>query len=225
MDTTATTTISTADAASLSTTTSSTSASAISSDFETFLKMMTAQIENQDPLNPLDSSDFATQLATFSGVEQQVKTNDLLTEMLAQSDALELGQMASWIGERVRVASTVAYEGDPIPVWAAPDSTAASAELVVYDSSGTEVNRLGISTDEATVEWNGTNADGDGVSWGTYSFAVESYDTDGTLLSSEQAEIYSEVIEARTDGTAFQLVLDGGIEVDATDVTAIRTAG
>ena len=53
----------------LGTDTDTASTSAISSDFETFLKMLTAQMENQDPLNPLDSQDFATQLATFSGVE------------------------------------------------------------------------------------------------------------------------------------------------------------
>ena len=50
----------------------------ISSDFETFLRMLTVQMQNQDPLNPIQSSDFAVQLATFSGVEQQVRTNDLL---------------------------------------------------------------------------------------------------------------------------------------------------
>ncbi len=45
------------------------SSSNISADFETFLKMLTVQMQNQDPLNPVDSSDYATQLATFSGVE------------------------------------------------------------------------------------------------------------------------------------------------------------
>ena len=53
----------------------------VSSDFETFLKMLTVQMQNQDPLNPVDSSDYAIQLATFSGVEQQVKTNDLLASL------------------------------------------------------------------------------------------------------------------------------------------------
>jgi len=47
----------------------------ISSDFETFLRMLTVQMQNQDPLNPVDSSDYAVQLATFSSVEQQVQTN------------------------------------------------------------------------------------------------------------------------------------------------------
>lgn len=50
----------------------------LSSDFEVFLQMLTAQMKYQDPLNPVDSTDYATQLATFSGVEQAVLTNDLL---------------------------------------------------------------------------------------------------------------------------------------------------
>ena len=58
--------------------TTETAPNVISSDFETFLKMLTVQMENQDPLNPTDSSEYAMQLATFSGVEQQVLTNDLL---------------------------------------------------------------------------------------------------------------------------------------------------
>ncbi|MFV2001871.1 MAG: flagellar hook capping FlgD N-terminal domain-containing protein, partial [Paracoccaceae bacterium] len=53
----------------------------VNSDFETFLKLLTTQLKNQDPLKPVDSSDFAVQLATFSSVEQQVKTNDLLTSL------------------------------------------------------------------------------------------------------------------------------------------------
>jgi flagellar basal-body rod modification protein FlgD len=54
---------------------------AISSDFNTFLRMLTVQMQNQDPLDPIDSADFAVQLATFSGVEQQVRTNELLGQL------------------------------------------------------------------------------------------------------------------------------------------------
>ena len=50
-------------------------------DFETFLKILTAQIQNQDPINPIDSSDYATQLATFSSVEQQVLANSHLEKI------------------------------------------------------------------------------------------------------------------------------------------------
>ena len=54
------------------------SKAAVSADFDTFLKMMTTQMKNQDPTKPIDSADYAVQLATFSGVEQQTKTNQLL---------------------------------------------------------------------------------------------------------------------------------------------------
>ena len=64
--------------------TNSASNAVISSDFETFLKMLTTQMQNQDPLNPIESSDYAVQLATFSGVEQQVRTNQLLADLANQ---------------------------------------------------------------------------------------------------------------------------------------------
>ena len=75
------------------------SQSGISSDFETFLRMLTAQMKNQDPLNPVESADFATQLATFSGVEQAVLTNDLLRGLSLQ---IGVSGLASWVGKEVR---------------------------------------------------------------------------------------------------------------------------
>ncbi len=66
----------------------------ISSDFDTFLKMLKVQMENQDPLNPTDSSEYAQQLATFSGVEQAVLTNDLLTALMVQMNTTGMAQLA-----------------------------------------------------------------------------------------------------------------------------------
>ena len=86
-------------AASGATTTKTPNAKAVlSSDFETFLKMLTVQMENQDPLNPVESTEFATQLATFSGVEQQVQTNDLLKSLGAQLGAMNVSQLSGWVG-------------------------------------------------------------------------------------------------------------------------------
>lgn len=84
----------------------------ISTDYQMFLKMLTAQMKNQDPLNPIDSTDYATQLATFSGVEQQVKTNDLLTSLTGQLGVSGMGQLASWVGMEARAAVAVPYQGD-----------------------------------------------------------------------------------------------------------------
>jgi len=76
-------------------------APAILNDFNTFVTMLTVQIKNQDPLNPMESSEFAVQLATFAGVEQQVRTNDLLREIATVKSGL--GEAGSLIGQNVRV--------------------------------------------------------------------------------------------------------------------------
>ena len=85
------------------------SAKAISSDFETFLKMLTVQMQNQDPLNPVDSSDYAVQLATFSGVEQQAQTNDLLKGLTALD-----GGEAEW--RRWRLGSAKRHARPPLQI-------------------------------------------------------------------------------------------------------------
>ena len=70
----------------------------LASDFDTFLQLLTAQIRNQDPLNPADSTEFVAQLATFSNVEQAVQTNDLLKEMSSQMSLQNMSEMSSLVG-------------------------------------------------------------------------------------------------------------------------------
>jgi len=126
---------------SASTSTTPTNQGVISSDFETFLKMLTAQMENQDPLDPMDSADYATQLATFSGVEQQVLTNDLLQVLSGQFAVSGMAQMASWVGKEARAPVAGYFDGAPITVAPNPASIADRVELVVRDADGTEVQR------------------------------------------------------------------------------------
>ena len=89
---------------------------AISSDFETFLKMLTVQMQNQDPLNPIDSTDYAVQLATFSGVEQQVRTNQILSDLSELLGGSGLGQAAQWIGKDVLAVTPASFAGDPLTI-------------------------------------------------------------------------------------------------------------
>ena len=110
--------------------------SALSSDFETFLKMLTAQMENQDPLNPVDSTEFASQLAQFSSVEQQVRTNDLLSVMGQQLGIMGMGQLQGWVGMTARAEMPVAFEGAPVGVTLNPAAGADLARLVVRDARG-----------------------------------------------------------------------------------------
>ncbi len=198
-----------------------TSKAAISSDFETFLKMLTAQMENQDPLNPIDSADYAVQLATFSGVEQQVRTNDLLAAMGTQMQVGGLSSLAGWVGMEARAKGPAQFAGSPITISPKANGTADRAELVVRDAAGIEVQRQQIPISSEPIEWAGVGSDGRPVPPGVYSFEIVS-EARGEVISRDTPEVYSRVREVRTDGTESLLVLDGGILVRSTDVTALR---
>lgn len=193
----------------------------ISSDFETFLKMLTTQMQNQDPLNPLDSTDFAVQLATFSSVEQQVQTNTLLGGLSSQLDVMGLSQLGGWIGAEARVSSPRTYSGEAITLYPDPPATADRTELVVTDEKGAEVYRGAIPVDSTAISWNGVNTAGNPVADGTYTFNLESYSYD-SLIATDQLESYGTVSEVRMNDGAAVLVLDDGTEVAPEDVRAVR---
>lgn len=206
-----------------STTPQATASPVISSDFETFLKMLTAQMQNQDPLNPIESSDFATQLATFSAVEQQVLTNDLLKNLQTQFSAMDMSQMAGWVGMEAKVLAPGYYDGNPIDLMTYPLSTADSAELVVSNEDGDEITRFAIPIESDTMQWDGIDADGNAVADGLYTFTVEST-KDDEVVESLSAEVYSRVTEARTTSQGVYLVLEGGSIVHSNDVSGLREA-
>lgn len=203
------------------TTASSTDDSVISSDFETFLVMLTTQLENQDPLNPVDSADFAVQLATFSGVEQQVQTNDLLAALSAQLTTSGLSDYAAWVGKDALVTAPAYFEGAPVTLIPDIDTLADAAELIVTDANGTEVQRVTIDANTDVLEWAGTTATGDPMPDGYYNFSVISY-ADGNVLNTTTAEHYATVTETRIDGGTVKIVLSGGVSLPATDVSGLR---
>ena len=192
----------------------------ISSDFNTFLKMLTTQLKNQDPLNPMDNSEYAVQLATFSGVEQQVKTNTLLESLGAQLGLSGLSTYAGWVGNEARADMPVWYSGTPVTLAAEPDPQADSAELVVADAGGLVVARQPVPLDARTVIWTGLNAQGVALPTGRYAFTLESF-AQGARIATTPAEAYARVIEARGGATP-TLVFDGGVEVEAKVATALR---
>jgi flagellar basal-body rod modification protein FlgD len=194
---------------------------AISSDFETFLKMLTVQMQNQDPLSPIKSEDFAVQLATFSGVEQQVRTNDLLTALSDGMGASGIGQFADWVGKEARAPAAGYFDGSPITVLPSPMALADQAVLVVRDPSGAEVQRRAIAVSDAPLDWAGVASDGSPFSPGTYQFQVESY-AKGTLIGTSTAATYGKIVEARMEGGQAVLVLQGGAKVPTSSVTALR---
>lgn len=201
--------------------TPSVSPAAISSDFDTFLKLLTTQLENQDPLNPIDSTDYATQLATFSGVEQQTKTNQLLEGLSGQMGLLGMSQLAAWVGQEARSDASVWMDGDPVTVQAQPAAMADRAVLVVRDGDGAVVAREEINPAGGEFQWLGGDAEGNPLPPAAYTLSVESW-REGEVLGSSPVQSYGRILEARNGAAGTTLVLEGGIEIPTDRITALR---
>lgn len=201
--------------------TSAASTEGLSSDFETFLKMLTAQARYQDPLEPIDSTEYAAQLAQFSMVEQQVQTNDMLTVLTSQIGSSNMASLASWVGMEVRANMPVHFDGSPISIVPGIAPTADSAQLVVKNASGQEVQRQTIDLLGETMNWAGVDETGAPFPSGLYSFSVESF-KDTEQLSSVQTEVYGQIVEAQIENGSAMLIFEGGASVAVSDVTALR---
>lgn len=194
---------------------------ALTSDFETFLRMLTTQAQNQDPLEPLDSSEYAAQLAQFSMVEQQTKTNNMLESLVNKLSAVNMNELSNWIGMEARAFAPGHFNGAPITVSAAPVASADAAFLIVRDQSGSQVDRVAIPISADPVIWDGVDDAGNPVQTGAYSFAVQSL-KNGQVILEEAAPVYNKVIEAQIQNGEVVLILEGGDAILASAVSAVR---
>lgn len=193
----------------------------VGADFDTFLKLLTTQMKNQDPLNPINSTDYATQLATFSGVEQQTRTNQLLESLGGQMSLMGMSQLAAWVGQEARTDAAVWMDGDPVTVQAETRAGADRAVLVVKDAQGKVVARDEIDPAGGEFQWIGTDVTGAALPEGVYSLSVESW-RDEAVLGSDPAQSYGRILEARNGTAGTTLVLEGGIEVASDRISALR---
>lgn len=196
-------------------------ANMITADFEAFLRLLTTQMENQDPLNPMSSEDLATQLATFSGVEQQVRTNQLLEDLAAGFQLSNIGNIAGWIGMEARAQMPVRYDGNPITFSFNPPDFADQSTLVVTNQDGLEVRRVQIDPSGEPMTFYGPDSNGTDLPAGTYNFAVESF-ANGSSLGIQPAQIYAQVREAFSRGSEVWVTLEGGAQINSVDVQGVR---
>lgn len=191
-------------------------------DYETFLRMMTVQIRNQDPLSPMNADDFAVQLATFSGVEQQTKTNDLLAQQIQQNTQNTMAQMAGWVGKEARIAAPAYFDGaTPLTLSPNPALKADHAVLVVKNKAGAEVSRTDMPLGTADYDWPGLDSNGNPLPEGVYSLSLESYQGE-TLLGTTPMEYYAPIDEIRSSPSGITALFPGGVEVSTALITALR---
>lgn len=217
------TTLSQASAGFARATETQTSDSDISGDFDTFLTLLTAQLRNQDPLKPVESTAFVAQLASFSAVEQQVQSNTKLEGILEALASGATGGLSQWIGQEVRNPGSATYENKPLDVLYLGHTDADRIELVVFDENDNVVARQDVNKDESNVAWAGILADGSrAVEGAQYRFETNSI-REGDVIASTPALVFSMVQEVRKFEGQPVLYFSDGTQMFAADVEAIRT--
>lgn len=194
------------------------------SDYNTFLRMLTVQMQNQDPLNPIDSADYAVQLATFSGVEQQTRTNQTLETMLQRMERQGMGEMSGWVDREVKSPAAIGFKGVPVDLDLPGDPRADRAVLTVHDAFGTLLAREEVPPRGGPYQWQGKDITGDALPRAGYTLAVEHYVGEAAVRSTP-LQSWQRVTEVGVGASGLVLRLEDGSEVAASAVTALRSAG
>lgn len=156
-------------------------------DFTQFLTLLTTQLQNQDPLSPMDSTEFTNQLVNFTGVEQQINSNKKLDSMIGMLAASSFSAAMNYVGKEVSYVSSEAnFDGtNPVTInYAVGDGTAVTKKINIYDSEGKIVFTKDISSeaDTSKFSWDGKNSEGTTLAKGTYSIRVDALDAEGKGL-------------------------------------------
>jgi flagellar basal-body rod modification protein FlgD len=217
----------TTSAASTTSTTNSTVASGqinLSSDYNTFLQLLTTQLKNQDPLSPMDTNSFTQQLVQMNGVQQQLQTNALLQTLVnANSGA---GPAVNLIGKSVQATSPTITMSNGTADWTYElGGDAASATLSVTDSAGKVVwtqAAPSLAQGQHDFTWDGSTLSGGKATSGTYTLSIKANDSS---LKSLGTNVYVQGVvtgvQSSSTGTMLNL---GSTTVNYTNVTQVQNA-
>lgn len=157
----------------------------LAENFDTFLTLLTAQLKNQDPMSPMDSTQFTQQLTQMTGVEQQLETNDLLRELVAAKDQGIAGAV-SLIGKEVRATTDQAGLANGKAEWNYNlPRAAADVKLEILDANGRIVRTVAgdKTAGDHKFTWNGKDQTNLSVAPGVYTLRVTAKDASGASVS------------------------------------------
>jgi flagellar basal-body rod modification protein FlgD len=153
-----------------------------------FLQLLVTQLQNQDPLNPADATEFTAQLATFSSLEQLQNINTTLGDVSTSQTVLTNSQAVDYIGKQIQAIGDQVYmndgQADPIEFDVAND--AAGVYIKIYNQYGEYVQDLEMgpmSAGQHSVQWDGLDHEGRTAGDGTYQYEVAAIDADGNTVS------------------------------------------
>jgi len=179
-----------------------------------FLKLLVAQLQNQDPMNPSDPTQFTAQLAQFSQLEQLTNITDGLKGLTSMSGAMQQMSALSLMGQDV-VAQTdqFHYSEEPLQLGYRLDEPVDDVKMYVLSPTGASLATISpteTSPGQYFVSWDGTSDAGMPLGSGDYSLVIRAVDKDENLLSA-QSLIKGRVTAVEMDGTASQLETSAGI--------------
>jgi flagellar basal-body rod modification protein FlgD len=171
----------------LSQTTSSTSTQAKKTLGESdFLKLLTAQLQAQNPLNPMDSTDFTAQLAQFSSLEQLTSINAEMSYLLASQQSLQNTMVTSLIGKKVRASGNSITLNGQADLPYSLGSDASKVTISIYSANGVLVDKKTLGSQSAgdnTYTWNGRDSNGNVLASGQYTFEVNAVNASGASVT------------------------------------------
>ncbi len=193
-----------------------------------FLQMLVTELKNQDPTNPLQSTDLAAQLAQFSSVSelqtlnQNVQNSTNANLMMTQSISNTMA--ATLIGKKIQVdTSSITYDGSTQPTLGFNiPSSAADVQIKITNADGTVVrtidNGAAVSGDNS-VTWDGKDDSGNAVPAGNYMFSVTATDSQGNAITSTQYMLGT--VQGVKFGSNGASLLVDGTDVNLSDVQEI----
>jgi flagellar basal-body rod modification protein FlgD len=158
----------------------------IAGNFQSFLQLLTTQLQNQNPLDPLDTNQFTQQLVEFAGVQQQLNTNDSLATLVSLQQSTAASQALNYVGKTAVVSGSTAALTDSTATWELSVPTASTVNISIASSTGqtafTGTFNVAAGSNQP-FEWNGQGTDGTQFPDGNYTLTATAKDAGGNTVA------------------------------------------
>lgn len=188
-----------------------------------FLNLLLKQLSYQDPMNPMDSTQFTTQLSQFSSLEELTNINSTLSDVLAFQQSMQNASVANLIGKTVKVDGNSTQLSDKAEMNYELSADASAVDISIYDGSGKLVRTANIGARPAgsqSYTWDGKDSFGNTLPQGSYSFDIGARDISGNPVPSRSIASGT-VTEVLFERGLTYIKLNGGAKINLSEIKSI----
>ncbi|PKQ08636.1 MAG: flagellar hook capping protein [Alphaproteobacteria bacterium HGW-Alphaproteobacteria-12] len=203
---------------------SSTASAALAGNFDTFLKLLTTQLQHQDPTNPMSSDQFTQQLVQMSGVEQSIQTNRNLETLLTAFSIQNSNLSVSLLGKEITGSGTGALLADGEATWSfavaedAPDTT---LQVINADGATVYTEKMDATNGNHQFSWDGKDSQGNEMPDGTYFLKIVANGSAGQPVAVDTRT--TGVVTAIDLSTTDPLLTVNGAQIRYSQVVSVKT--